>query len=93
MAIGTINLKMHKLQLLNFKTMPQVAGVKTKKNLKGEITQDTFNVNKHKETIKPIHNQLGVMPKTKFQLECDKGRPAEEVFDDLLIYVKSLWIK
>jgi hypothetical protein len=73
--------------------MPQVAGITTKKNVKGEITHVTFNVKKHKETITPLLNHLGILPKTKFQIECEAGRPAEDVFDDLLIYTKSLWEK
>lgn len=53
--------------------MPRIAGVTTEKNAKGEITYVTINVKKHKETIMPFLEQIGVVEKGKFMQEFEKG--------------------
>lgn len=73
--------------------MPQVAGVKTKKNLKGEVTHVTFDISKHKETITPILNQLGVIPKTDFQKRCDNAVSVEEARKISINHLREIWKK
>ena len=74
--------------------MPRVAGVATHKNTKGEITHVTFNLKKHKNTILPIMEELGVVQKSKFMQEFEKGIPLEEAKRQTLNYVRSLpWKK
>jgi hypothetical protein len=53
----------------------------------------TVDVRKHKEVI-PMFNEIGVIPKTKFQLECEKGYIIQEVRKELLAHVRSFpWKK
>ena len=73
--------------------MPRIAGIATKKDLKGNITHVTINVKKHKESIMPLLHQLGVIEKTKFQLECEEGSTIEETWSRLHNKIDSLWSK
>jgi hypothetical protein len=68
--------------------MAAIAGVTTKKNTQGETTHVTVDVRKHKEVI-PIFNKIGLIPKSKFQEEWEKGTPLEEVRQELLAHVRS----
>jgi len=72
--------------------MAAIAGVTTKKNVQGKITHITVDLRKHKEVI-PMFNEIGLMPKTKFQEQCENGIPIEEAFDDIKKHIKSLWQK
>jgi hypothetical protein len=73
--------------------MAGIAGVTTKKNTRGQITHITVDVRKHKEVI-PMFNEIGLMPKTKFQLECEKGFTVEKTRQELLAHVRSFpWKK
>lgn len=73
--------------------MAQVAGITTKKNTKGEITHVTFNVKKHKDTITPILNQLGVMQITEFQKKCENSISLEQGRKICQDYLKEIWTK
>jgi hypothetical protein len=73
--------------------MPQVAGITTKKNVRGELTHVTINIKKHKEAITPMLEKLGVISKTPFQKEFEKGIPLEEARQKLLTKVRTLWGK
>jgi hypothetical protein len=72
--------------------MAAIAGIKTTKNTKGQITHITVDVRKHKKVI-PMFNEIGLMPKTKFQQKCEKGTPIEEAFEEIKAHIKSLWQK
>jgi hypothetical protein len=73
--------------------MAAIAGVTTKKNAQGKITHETVDVRKHKEVI-PMFNEIGLMPRTMFQLQCEKGTPLEEAMQELLAHVRSFpWKK
>jgi hypothetical protein len=73
--------------------MAAITGVTTKKNALGQITHVTVDVRKHKEVI-PMFNEIGLMPKTKFQLECEKGFTVEETRQEILAHVRSFpWKK
>ncbi len=58
--------------------MEAIASITSKKNTLRQITHVTFDVRKHKEIIY-MFNEIGLMPKTKFQLECEKGFTIEEI--------------
>ncbi|MEO6639400.1 MAG: hypothetical protein ABIN25_14065 [Ginsengibacter sp.] len=74
--------------------MPRIAGITTKKNDRGEITHVTINVQKHKETITPVLQRLGVIEKTKFQKDCEGAITIEDARQDTLDFVRSLtWKK
>ncbi len=74
--------------------MPRIAGITTKKNVKGKITHVTIDVQKHKQAIIPVLNQLGVIEKTEFQKDCEGAISIEEAREDTLNFVRSLpWKK
>ncbi len=74
--------------------MPRIAGITTKKNGKGKITHVTFDVEKHKQSITPVLNQLGVIEKTQFQKDCEGAIALEGAREDTLNFVRSLpWKK
>jgi len=70
--------------------MAQIAGITTKKNIKGEITHVTINVKKHKETI-PMLTQLGVLPKTKFMKEWEAAKTIEQSKNEMNDLIDELW--
>jgi hypothetical protein len=73
--------------------MAAIAGITTKKNARGQVTHITVDARKHKEVI-PMFNEIGLMPKTKFQLECEKGTPASVARQELIAHVRSFpWKK
>lgn len=72
--------------------MSAISGITTKKNARGQITHVTVDVRKHKEVI-PMFNEIGLIPKTKFQEQWEKGTPIEEAFDEIKTHIKSLWQK
>ncbi len=73
--------------------MSAISGITTKKNARGKITHVTVDVRKHKEVI-PMFNEIGLIPKTKFQEQCEKGTPLEEARQELLAHVRSFpWKK
>ncbi len=73
--------------------MAAIAGIKTKKNTRGQITHITVDVRKHKEVI-PMFNEIGLLPKTNFQEQCEKGHTADETREILLKHVRSFpWKK
>jgi hypothetical protein len=68
--------------------MAAIAGITTKKNAHGQITHITVDVRKHKEVI-PMFNEMGLLPKTKFQEQCEKGTSADVARQELIEYVRS----
>lgn len=82
------------MQVIKNYPMPRIAGVTTQKNTRGEITHVTIDVKKHKEAITPVLYKMGVLEKTKFQKEFEKGVGVEEAFDRVLKFVRTLpWKK
>jgi hypothetical protein len=76
-----------------FIIMASIAGVTTKKNAREQITHVTVDVRKHKEVI-PMFNEIGLMPKTKFQEQCEKGTLADVARQELIAHVRSFpWKK
>ncbi len=73
--------------------MAQIAGIKTQKNTKGEITHVTINIKKHKELITPVLEELGVLQKSKFMQEYEKGITIEESKKRVFAKIDSLWSK
>ena len=77
--------------------MAAVAGVKTIKNLRGEVTHITIDVKKHKEKL-PMLTEMGLMPKSKFMEEWDAAiangaKTVAQSEKDMLKYIKELWKK
>ena len=77
--------------------MAAVAGVKTIKNLRGEVTHITIDVKKHKDKL-PKLTEMGLMPKSKFMKEWDEAiadgaMTPDELGVSLKKYVRELWKK
>ncbi len=73
--------------------MARIAGVVTEKNAKGEITYVTINVKKHRAAIMPLLEQMGVVEKTAFMKEFEKGLSVEEARKLSLRHIDELWKK
>lgn len=73
--------------------MARIAGITTKKNVRGEITHVTFNVKKHHEAITSLLEQMGVIQKSKFMQEFEKGMTVEEARKSSHKFIKKLWNK
>jgi hypothetical protein len=73
--------------------MPQVAGVTTKKNVKGEITHVTINVKKHKDIITPVLEEIGVLTKMTFEERFKKAHSVEEAKQMTLNHLRKIWKK
>ena len=77
--------------------MAKIAGVKTTKNLSGEVTHITIDVKKHKEKL-PMLTEMGLIPKSKFMEEWDEAiangaMSPDELGVSLKKYVRELWKK
>ncbi len=73
--------------------MPRIAGVVTEKNAKGEITFVTINVKKHRETIMPVLQKMGVVGKSDFMQEFEKGVSVKDGFKIVKKHINDLWKK
>ena len=73
--------------------MARIAGVVTEKNAKGEITYVTINVKKHRAAIMPLLEQMGVVEKTGFMKEIEKGLSVEAARKLSLKHIDELWKK
>jgi hypothetical protein len=72
--------------------MAAIAGITTKKNVKGELTHITVDVRKHKNII-PMFNEMGLIPKTDFQKRCEEGVTVEEARQHSINHIRSIWKK
>ncbi len=72
--------------------MAAIAGVITTKNIKGQITHVKVDVRKHKEVLQML-NDRGLVPKTKFQIECEEAIGIEEFRTRVHAKLKVLWDK
>jgi len=78
---------------VKIKTMAQIAGITTKKNIRGEVTHVTIDIKKHKDKI-PMLTEIGVLQKTKFQERCEGAHTVEEARVLSKEYFKNLpWKK
>ena len=74
--------------------MARIAGIATKKNRKGEITHVTIDIKKHRDTITPMLEQLGVIKESSFDEEWERGgMTVEELKNSLYKTVDELWRK
>jgi hypothetical protein len=73
--------------------MPRIAGVVTEKNAKGEITFVKIDVKKHRDAIMPVLEQMGVVEKSKFMQEFEKGVPVKDGFKIVKTHINDLWKK
>ncbi len=73
--------------------MPRIAGIVTKKNIKGEITHVTIDVEKHREVITPMLYELGIIEKSKFQQECESAISLEDFRKKIHSSINKAWKK
>ena len=73
--------------------MPRIAGIATKKNIKGEITHVTINVEKHRAVITPMLYELGIIEKNKFQQEIDGAITLEDFRKRMHNRINKSWKK
>ena len=59
--------------------MKDVAGVILNKNEEGKITHVTFDIDRHKDLIQPVLEQLGVVDKSKIRRDFENAMTAEQV--------------
>ena len=62
--------------------MPVIPGVATKRNKHRKLTHITIDVRKHPQAIVAL-KELGLVPKTQFQKDCEDALSVEEVFEGL----------
>jgi hypothetical protein len=72
--------------------MAAIAGITTKRNVKGQLTHVTVDVKKHASII-PMFNEMGLLPKTTFQKERENGITVEQLKKSLLDQIDELWSK
>ena len=70
--------------------MAALAGVKTIKNLRGEVTHITIDVKKHKDKMGQL-TEMGLMPKSKFMEEWDAAKTIEQSKKEMLKLIDELW--
>ena len=73
--------------------MARIAGIKTQKNTRGEITHVTIDVKKHQGVMLML-KELGVVSKTQFEKDCKGALTVEEARTRIKQFVKNLpWKK
>lgn len=72
--------------------MAAIAGITTKKNTKGQLTHITIDVKKHASII-PMFNEMGLLPKTQFQIEREEGITLEQFRKNMHKRIDTLWSK
>jgi len=73
--------------------MAEVKGITTTKNEAGKITHVTIDVEEYKDVITPMLYEWGVLEKTAFQVECEKGNSIEESRKKIHAKIDTLWQK
>jgi len=68
--------------------MPASSGVITKKNKKGEVTEVIINTRKHPQAL-PALKELGIVPKSEFEIACENAYTPEQLRDHLVNIVNN----
>lgn len=72
--------------------MARIAGVKTVKNSRGNITHVTIDMRKHPQAFNTLQ-QMGLLEKTQFEKDFEMGIPATESRKISLRKLKDRWDK
>jgi hypothetical protein len=84
---------LHLYSSANKNTMARIAGVTTQKDTKGNITHVTINVKKHQQAV-PVLQEMGLMEKSQFDKDFERGISIEESRSRTHAYIKNLpWPK
>ena len=73
--------------------MTAIEGVETQTNNKGEITHLTIDVEKHKDVLAPLLEQLGIKTTSKFEEDWSRGITIEEARNQTHEFIKEMWKK
>lgn len=68
--------------------MAQVAGIVTEADEQGNLTKITIDVKENPQAVAAL-KQAGIIPKKKFDLECEEAQPVEEMMNELYDFVKN----
>ena len=60
-------------------------------NEEGKVTHITFEVEKHKDFLQPILKDLGIVEKTRFRQDFEKGFTIEEARKDMIEHIEQLY--
>ena len=73
--------------------MPQVTGITTVQDAAGNITSVTINMEKHRDTVMPLLEKLGVIEKSEFDQECERAISVDELRNSLCKKIYAVWGK
>jgi BMFP domain-containing protein YqiC len=73
--------------------MIDIEGIETQTNKDGQITHLTLDVEKYKDILAPIMNQLALSEKEAFDNKWRKGISPEELKQNLHKRIEKLWAK
>ena len=71
--------------------MTDITGIAIRKNEEGKVTHITFDVDKHKEFLQPVLKDLGIIEKTRFRQDFEKGLTVEEARRDMIEHINNLY--
>jgi hypothetical protein len=71
--------------------MARIAGIRTEKDLKGNITRVTFDLKKHAAKIMPILVEMGAVEEDAFEKEWREGIPVEKFFVEWEKEIRERW--
>lgn len=73
--------------------MIDIKGIETQSNLQGEITHITLEVEKYKDILEPILEQLAQAQKTDFDKKWATGIGLEDARKKTHEYIRKMWKK
>lgn len=68
--------------------MPAIAGVATKRNKRRQLTHIIVDVRRHPQALTAL-KELGLIPKSLFEIDCEDALPVEAVFDSVRETIKN----
>jgi hypothetical protein len=78
------------LAFIKFSIMIDIEGIETQTNSKGEITHLTIDVEKHKDIVAPILEQLALSEKEQFDTKWKSGISPEQLKGNLHKRIEKL---
>jgi hypothetical protein len=73
-------------------TVAKIPGVAIAHDTIGNPTQVTIDLKEHPEAI-PVLKEMGLMPKTQFDIDFENGIPLEESRKNMMTFIDKLWQK
>lgn len=73
--------------------MVEIDGVLTQINSKGEITHLTIDVEKHRNILAPLLDELKMSERIEFEAKWKKGISPDQMKENLHKRIEKLWVK